>query len=95
MEDIKVVSEQADKDLADRILSQQAPLPPEIDSVSMEFRNDSSGDPAIFLSFRIREDSRLDKEAIARLSQYLTSVSLELLQKGISRFPYVSLDEAA
>jgi hypothetical protein len=94
MESISLISQEEDQSRTTQILN-ESPLPPEIFDVAMDFKNDSSGEPSIYLSFQVKPGVVLDKESIARISRYMSGVLDRLLRSGISRFPYASLDEAA
>ena len=94
MEAMTPFSQQEDQTRATEILN-ETPLPPEIFDVAMDFRNDSSGQPSLYLSFQVKPDVTLDRESIARISRFMSGVLDRLLRSGISRFPYASLDEAA
>ncbi len=94
MAPITVTSLQEDQTRAKENLG-QSPLPPEIYDVVMEFKDDSSGQPSIYLSFKLKPGAAVDQPSIARISRYMSGVLDQLLRSGISRFPYASLDEAA
>jgi hypothetical protein len=85
---------QADEEKARAILS-ETPLPPELDRVSIKVKNDSDGTLALYLSFEVKAEAKLERETIERLSRYITSIQLRLVGAGMSLFPYASLDQAA
>jgi hypothetical protein len=85
---------QEEERLARQILAGLS-LPPEIERVEIELKDDSSGTPALFLSFVVTPDSKLTPESTPRLSRFMFDVAKEFLRSGIPRFPYVSLDQAA
>jgi len=70
-------------------------LPPEIERVEVQFADDSTGAPSMYLSFLVEPEAKLTKESLPRLSKFMSTVAYEFLQSGFPRFPYVSLDEAA
>lgn len=94
MDAITITSLQEDQTRAKEILS-KFPLPPEVCDVVMEFKDDSSGQPSLYLSFQVKPGAVLDKPSIARISRYMSGILDQLLRSGISRFPNASLDEAA
>lgn len=94
MEISDLSSEQEDQIRTEAILK-ATPLPPEIESMSIELKNDHTGVPSMYLSFEVRGDVDLGAEKIDQLSRYMTGIVDKLLRSGISRFPYASLDQAA
>ncbi len=79
---------------AKEILDQQ-PLPPEIAAVTIEMKEDYSGVPALYLSFQVQRQLKLEDDQILRLSRYMLAVQDRMLRSGISRFPYASLGRSA
>jgi hypothetical protein len=94
MESTADLLQQTDEMKARAILN-EIQLPPELAAISLERKNDSSGDPAIYISFQVKDEAVLDRETTMRLSRFMSSVAVEILKSGISLFPYVSLDQAA
>lgn len=70
-------------------------LPEEIQSIDTTFGRDHTGDPAIFLTFSIRDGAPLQPEDMKRLSRFLSEVVGALLDGGVVAFPYTRLQEAA
>jgi len=87
-------SEAEDKTRIKAVLDKIA-LPAEITDVTIDLRDDASGEPAVYLSFRVDQAVRLEEKDIARLSRYLAQVSFAVLDSGIARFPYTDLNQAA
>lgn len=94
MDNANLISPPDDQARAKAILD-ETPLPPELSTVTIELKDDYSGDPAMYLSFHVKDEVKLEDEHIARLSRYMMDVADRLLRSGVSRFPYVSLDQAA
>jgi hypothetical protein len=86
--------QQADAKQAREVLDRMA-LPPELDRIETEIKNDADGQLALYLSFQVKDGATLDRESIPRLSRFMISVLDALLRSGISLFPYASLDQAA
>ena len=70
-------------------------LPPEIESVNVETRPDSTGDPGLYVIFGVKGDANLDDEAVRRLTAFTSDVTVRLLQAHVSAFPYTLLQQAA
>ena len=70
-------------------------LPPEIDHVETNYGTDHTGDPAVFLTFILKQDVHLEREEIKQVSRFISDVGGALLNAGIGGFPYTRLEEAA
>ncbi len=70
-------------------------LPSEIEKVDTVFGVDSTGDPAVTLTFHVRDDAHIGKEELRRLTSFLSEVTRALLQGNISGFPYARLEQAS
>jgi hypothetical protein len=66
-----------------------------IESVHIELGDDNSGDPAMWLVFRIRPGVIADEPWIQAFSEYSTKLGLKLIHSGLTRFPYTRLEPAA
>ena len=74
-----------------------ASFPPssEIDSVDIRLDDDWSGDPSIYISFRLRKDANADDAFLSRFLDYTSRLTRLIIDKGVSRFPYTTLKDAA
>ncbi len=93
METSSIVPAQQDEEKVDELL-RETTLPPEIAFVLKEFKEDHTGVPAVYLSFQLKPHIVLDRQALTRVSRFMTAFARTLLDHGLSRFPYVSLNEA-
>jgi hypothetical protein len=72
-----------------------SPKFPGIETISVELGEDHTGDPSMWLVFRIRPDQNVDEPWIRAFSDYSTKLGLKLIHSGITRFPYTRLEPAA
>ncbi len=70
-------------------------LPSEIEKVDTVFDFDSTGDPAVHLTFHVRDDAHIGQEELERLTRFLSEVTRALLQGDIAGFPYTRLEQAS
>jgi hypothetical protein len=68
-------------------------LPSEIEKVDTEFDLDSGGDPAVRLTFHVRDEAHIGQEELERLTKFLSEVTSALLQGNIAGFPYTRLEQ--
>jgi len=66
-------------------------LPVEITSVDYAFDEDSTGIPAVWVNLHVAVDNKPSNEKVRRLSDTLKVISRSLLDKNLSRWPYVRL----
>jgi hypothetical protein len=85
---------QIDREKVATILARFA-LPPEIESLETRFGNDHTGDSAVYLTFNVRDDAKLEQADIKRLSAFLAEVASALINGNIGGFAYTRLDQAA
>jgi hypothetical protein len=50
-------------------------LPGEIAKVDTDFGVDSTGDPAVRLTFHVRDDARIGQQELERLTKFLSEVT--------------------
>ena len=84
----------AEKAQAEQII-EAAPRLPEVDTFEVRLDEDWTGDPSLYITFRIKRGTVFNKDFYARFNGYANAISLKLLHSGISRFPYTSLETAA
>ncbi len=70
-------------------------LPPEVERVEIRFGSDHSGDPAVYVTFHLREDTNIGRKEIKSLSSFSSSVAKALYKGDIGGFAYTMLDQAA
>ena len=88
-----------DKDLAEKEKAEQfiaeTPLMDGIENVRVELGEDHTGDPAMWLVFRLRPDLNFDQEMARRFNEYAAVIQTKILHSGLTRFPYARLEQAA
>lgn len=70
-------------------------LPDEIERIDTKFDHDHTGDPAVFLTFHVKDDAKIDREDIRRLSSFLAEITSALVNAGVGGFAYTRLEQAA
>ena len=83
-----------EKTSAEELIAATDPFPG-VESVRVELGEDHTGDPSMWLIFRIRPGSQVDESWIQAFSEYSTKLSLKLIHSGLTRFPYTRLEPAA
>jgi hypothetical protein len=84
----------SEKEMADELLA-KLELPPEVVRISTDLGTDTSGDDAIFVHLHIARDAINQKYMVRKLANFSEQVQILLLGSGITRFPYVYIEEAA
>jgi hypothetical protein len=88
-----------DKDMAEKEKAEQfiaeTPLMDGIENVRVELGEDQTGDPAMWLVFRLRSDLKFDQEMARRFNEYAAVIQTKILHSGLTRFPYTRLEQAA
>jgi hypothetical protein len=70
-------------------------IPTEIQRWETKFGTDSTGDPAVWITFHVKPDVNVDAAKLKELDQFLSTVTSRLLQEDIAGFPYTLLEQAA
>lgn len=83
----------SEKEHADALLA-QLDLPPEVQSISTIEGIDETGDPALFIHLHLAKDAIRQLSDAKKITPFRERVQVLLLGNGITRFPYVFLDEA-
>jgi hypothetical protein len=88
-----------EKDLAEKEKAEQfiaeTPLMEGVENVRVELGEDQTGDPAMWLVFRLRPDLNFDMETARRFNEYAAVIQTKILHSGLTRFPYTRLEQAA
>lgn len=84
----------SDLDMARDILS-RVQLPPEVTAIDLEVGPDHYGTSSLWLFFRIRPGLEADRATIKRLTDFSRQVQAQVIEGGVSLFPYTSLEDAA
>lgn len=87
-------NEDRDKARAEAILKEVV-LPPEIERIDIRTGSDSTGDPAMWVVLWVKKELQFDQDKANLLNQTAEDVQVRMLAGGFSRFPYVTLDQAA
>lgn len=64
-------------------------LPPSVRGFALEFGEDSTGDPAVWIWFEVDDDLRPSSRKLEELSELARSVTADILKKDFGRWPYV------
>ncbi len=86
--------DQVEKEKAEQLIA-ETPLMDGVESISVELRDDSTGDPAMWLVFHLRSDLKVDVPWIQRFNEYSGQIQMRILHSGLTRFPYTRLEPAA
>jgi methyl coenzyme M reductase subunit C-like uncharacterized protein (methanogenesis marker protein 7) len=70
-------------------------LPDEIERIETRFGRDHTGDPAVFLTFHVKDEAKIEREDIRRLSSFLSEITSALVNGGVGGFAYTRLEQAA
>lgn len=83
-----------EKQAAEAIIATTQPFTG-VENIRVELGEDHSGDPSMWLVFRLRHDLQADEDWVKSFSTYSTDLTLKLLQSGLTRFPYRRMERAA
>ena len=72
-----------------KVLLKQQRFPYGIKQFDLEFREDATGDPAVFISFPIEDDLSPSREKASNLHKLVRQVQNIVREQGVSRWPYV------
>jgi len=76
------------RDALNVVLKQQQ-FPYGIKGFDLEFGEDATGDPAVWISFPIDDDLHPSKEKLSRLNKLVQQTHDMIREYGVSRWPYV------
>jgi hypothetical protein len=71
------------------------PLIPEVEKLSVKVGPDSYGESALWLQIHVRADISGTPDQIERLTEFGREVQAKIFDKGITLFPYTSMEQAA
>lgn len=66
-----------------------------LDRISVEFGDDQSGDPALWLVFHLAPKGVVDKHWARRSNEYAATIQTSILHSEIKRFPYTRLESVS
>ena len=81
----------AQPDIQENVIRQvlaSVPVPEGMKLQRLEFRNDSTGDPALFLVFSREKSHKSDEEQVEDLSTLKNAARRQLRDLGLPLFPY-------
>jgi hypothetical protein len=84
----------AEKEKAEQFIA-ETPLMDGIENVRVELGEDQTGDPAMWLVFRLQPGLKFDNEMARRFNEYAAVIQTKILHSGLTRFPYTRLEQAA
>jgi hypothetical protein len=86
--------DQFEKERAEQFIA-ETPMMEGIENIRVELGEDNTGDPAMWLIFRLNSDLNFDIEMARRFNEYAAIIQTKILHSGLSRFPYTRLERAA
>jgi hypothetical protein len=89
-----VDSGQLDKVKAEQLIA-ETPLMDGVEEVRVELGEDWTGDPAMWLIFRLRKDIEFDSRMVRKFNEYAAIIQTKILESDISRFPFKRLERVA
>ena len=85
-----------DQDLMEKAKAEQfiaeTPMMEGIESTRVELGEDHTGDPVMWLVFRLRPDLNFDMEMARRFNEYAAIIQTKILHGGLKRFPHTRLE---
>ena len=73
-------------------LIRDRPFPAGIGAFDIEYGEDPSGDPGVWIWFHHEDEPKVSRSRIRELSEFLESVQMAILRRmGAQPFPYVGL----
>ena len=88
------MSESDERELAEKIVN-EVTLPPEIQRREVRSGRDSTGDPALWIVLWVDPKFQFSEEKAKILYRAAEEVQDRLMAGKLSRFPYVTVDQAA
>jgi hypothetical protein len=70
-------------------------LPSNVRGFDIEFGEDASGDPAVWIWLTIEDELQPSAQSISSLNSFVTNVRSDLLRRGLTHWPYVRYRHAA
>jgi hypothetical protein len=88
-----------EQDLMEKAKAEQfvaeTPMMEGVESVRVELDEDHTGDPILWLVFRLRPDLKFDRPIARRFNEYAAVIQTKILHSGLKRFPHTRLERAA
>jgi len=73
----------------------ETPRMPGVEDVRVELGEDHTGDPAMWLVFRLAPDLKFDRVSAREFNEYAGVIQTKILHSGLIRFPYTRVERAA
>lgn len=70
-------------------------LPPNVHGFDVEFGEDSTGYPAVWIWLTIKDELKPSAQSISALSQFVDNVTDELVRRRLRHWPYIRYRPAA
>jgi hypothetical protein len=64
-------------------------LPPNVHRFDVDFGEDSTGDPAVWIWLTVDDELQPSPQSIAGLNSFVTDVRSDILRAGLRHWPYV------
>ena len=71
------------------------PLPPNVRGYDIEFGEDSTGYPSVWISLTIEDELNPSPQVISALSRFVDEVTDELVRRRLRHWPYIRYRPAA
>jgi hypothetical protein len=89
-----VEKDQLEKAKAEQFIA-EVPLLAGVEDVRVELGEDSTGDEAMWLIFRLKPEVKVDREWASHFNEYAAVIQTKILHGGLVRFPYTRLERVA
>jgi hypothetical protein len=84
--------DQFEKEKAEQFIAETPPMPG-VEPIRIDFGRDHTGDPSMWLVFRVSPDLDFDWDAAGRFNEYVGVIQTKILHAGLKRFPYTRLEQ--
>jgi len=86
--------DQLEKSKAEQFAA-EVPRMPGVEDIRVELGEDNTGDPAMWLVFRLSANLKFDLDVARQFNAYAAIIQTKILHSGLTRFPYTRLERAA
>lgn len=86
--------DQQELERAESLISEASPFVG-IESMHIELDEDSTGDPSMWIVFRLKPGFRGDVSWVQEFTEHSTKLRRKLLNSGQKRFPYTRIERPA
>jgi hypothetical protein len=83
--------DQFEKEKAEQFVA-ETPRMPGVEKVRVELGEDFTGDPAMWLIFKLNPALNFDNAKAKEFNAYASVIQLKIIDSGLKRFPYTKLE---